>query len=304
MKYKKKDPLVSIIMNCFNGEQYLHQAIQSVLAQTYQNWEIIFWDNKSSDKSEKIFQSYSDNRFHYFSSEKHTILYEARNYALLRCNGELISFLDVDDIWLPEKLRIQVATFNDFNVGLSCGNYTKLNERKKNDINLKIQYHSLPQGKVLNELFDDYFIHMSTLMIRKKALNGLEYSFDSRFHHIGDLEIVLRLCSNWKLASVQEPIAYYRWHQNNNGYKDIVLLSDDFNILYNEIKDNEEYNKLTNFHKFEYKVKLYNVLKLLYVGEKIRVFSEINSLKIKHRLKVLIAMFLPTKLIKIWIDRL
>ena len=50
-------------MNCFNGERYLHQALQSILKQSYQNWEIIFWDNKSTDKSEKIFKSYSDDRF-------------------------------------------------------------------------------------------------------------------------------------------------------------------------------------------------------------------------------------------------
>ena len=53
-------PLVSIIMNCYNGEAYLHKSIQSVLAQTYKNWELIFWDNRSEDKSAEIFKSYED----------------------------------------------------------------------------------------------------------------------------------------------------------------------------------------------------------------------------------------------------
>ena len=56
-------PLVSIIMNCYNGEAYLYESIESVLSQTYKNWELIFWDNKSEDKSAKIFKSYNEKRF-------------------------------------------------------------------------------------------------------------------------------------------------------------------------------------------------------------------------------------------------
>ena len=61
-----KKPLVSIIMNCFNGETYLNESIKSVLSQTYENWELIFWDNQSIDSSAKIFKSYEDKRFEYF----------------------------------------------------------------------------------------------------------------------------------------------------------------------------------------------------------------------------------------------
>ena len=79
-----KKPLVSIIINCFNGEKYLREAINSVIAQSYENWEIIFWDNKSTDKSAKIFQSYNDKRLRYFLAPFHTeLLYEARNYLSL-----------------------------------------------------------------------------------------------------------------------------------------------------------------------------------------------------------------------------
>ena len=78
-----KQPLVSIIINCFNGEKYLHEALDSVITQTYNNWEIIFWDNQSIDKSAEIFKSYKDSRLKYYCAPSHTsILYEARNYAL------------------------------------------------------------------------------------------------------------------------------------------------------------------------------------------------------------------------------
>ena len=75
-------PLVSIIMNCFNGERYLKEAINSVLEQQYNNWELIFWDNQSTDSSAQIFLSYNDDRFKYYYAPLHTPLYEARNYAV------------------------------------------------------------------------------------------------------------------------------------------------------------------------------------------------------------------------------
>ena len=83
---QESQSLVSVIMNCFNGEKYLREAIDSVLAQTYQNWELIFWDNQSTDKSAEIVKSYEDPRIYYFYARHHTLLYEARNYAIEQSN--------------------------------------------------------------------------------------------------------------------------------------------------------------------------------------------------------------------------
>ena len=111
-------PLVTIIVNCFNGELFLKDSLDSILSQTYKNWEIIFWDNQSNDNSSKIFKSYNDKRFKYFLSDNHTLLYEARNKAIEKSNGELISFLDVADVWLNNKLELQVPLLNNKNISL------------------------------------------------------------------------------------------------------------------------------------------------------------------------------------------
>ena len=74
-------PLISIIMNCFNGEKYLKEAIDSIINQTYNNWEIIFWDNLSTDNSATIVSQYNETRIRYYQSEKHTLLGEARDHA-------------------------------------------------------------------------------------------------------------------------------------------------------------------------------------------------------------------------------
>ena len=87
-------PLVSILMNCYNGEKFLSEALNSVIKQTYDNWELIFWDNQSSDKSSKIFKEFKDKRFKYYYSDKHTGLGEARYKAFKYLTGEFIAAAD------------------------------------------------------------------------------------------------------------------------------------------------------------------------------------------------------------------
>ena len=122
------EPLVSVIMNCYNGQKYLEESIESVLSQTYKNWELIFWDNISNDRSAEIFKNYNDSRLKYFCAENHTPLYEARNKAFKKTSGELIAFLDVDDLWTEDKLSKQVSLISHslFLVTSVCQSYSPL----------------------------------------------------------------------------------------------------------------------------------------------------------------------------------
>ena len=127
-------PLISIIMNCYNGEDFLHESIKSILNQTYRNWELIFWDNQSKDKSSEIFKSYKDERLKYFLAKEHTTLYKARNLAIEKSKGDYIAFLDTDDLWEKEKLELQMHLFNNLEVGVVFSNLwmIKKNIKKKN----------------------------------------------------------------------------------------------------------------------------------------------------------------------------
>ena len=98
--------LVSVIVNCFNGEKFLEDCLNSILNQTYHNWEVIFWDNHSTDNSKEIFEKFNDKRFKYYLSPKHTFLYEARDLAIRASIGHLIAFCDCDDYWSKEKLEV------------------------------------------------------------------------------------------------------------------------------------------------------------------------------------------------------
>ena len=123
--------LVSIILNCYNGEKYLRYALDTVIEQNYNNWELIFWDNQSTDNSKKIFDSYKSEKFRYFYSKHHTTLYEARNQALKECKGEFIAFMNSDDTWEIDKLEKQIKLFKKKEVGLVYGNLWIFNKKLK-----------------------------------------------------------------------------------------------------------------------------------------------------------------------------
>ena len=122
--------LVSIIMNCYNSEQYLKEAIDSIYSQTYQNWEIIFWDNASTDNSSNIANSY-DNRVKYYLALETVSLGKARNFALEKASGEYIAFLDCDDVYSPDKLQKQVKLMHNKNYAMCYGSAVIINERGK-----------------------------------------------------------------------------------------------------------------------------------------------------------------------------
>ena len=128
----KKNPLVSIIMNCHNGEKFLQEGVKSIINQTYKNWELIFLDNISNDNSKKIIKSFDDIRVKYFRTKKFLTLYYARNLAIKKAKGKYICFLDVDDFWTKDKLKKQIFFFlKNINYKILYSNYFVLDEKRK-----------------------------------------------------------------------------------------------------------------------------------------------------------------------------
>lgn len=100
--------LVSIVMPSYNSEQYIKDSIQSVLNQTYTNWELLIVDDCSTDKTIDIIKSFKDNRIKFFQNATNSGAAISRNKALREANGKWIAFLDSDDIWVPTKLEEQL----------------------------------------------------------------------------------------------------------------------------------------------------------------------------------------------------
>lgn len=116
-------PLVSVIMPCYNCESYIRETIDSVLAQTYTNWELIIVDDCSTDNTAKIIASYQDERIHYKRNTQNLRAALTRNEALKVAKGKYIAFLDSDDLWLPEKLEKQIAFMQKHNYAMTYSPY-------------------------------------------------------------------------------------------------------------------------------------------------------------------------------------
>ena len=295
---EQKKGLVSIILNCYNGEKYLKEALDTVVQQNYQNWELIFWDNKSTDNSKKIFESYKLKKFKYFCSENQTTLYKARNLALKQCKGEYIAFIDSDDKWETNKLEKQIKLFQNKEVGLVYGNLWILNEKfKKKKIFSK---KKLLKGKIFNKIFFDYKIGIIATIIRKKILEQNNIIFESKYNHIGDFDLFIKLSKICEFDTIQEPVATYRIHGENLSLKNLnsEILEMKFWLKINRdnlSKEQEEQfsEKILN-KEFFYLVMNKSIFKALkfFIKEKY----------IKRRIKNYILLFTPLFILKkfIW----
>ena len=294
-------PLVSIIMNCYNGETYLRESIESVLSQTYENWELIFWDNRSVDKSAKIFKSYDDKRFRYYYAPQHTLLYEARNEAIKKSSGEFIAFLDTDDFWEKDKLELQMPFFEDLKVGVVYGNLFIVNE-KLNTKKIFIKGKK-PRGFILDDLLKDYCTGIVTLVIRKIFLNNRQQAFDSTFDYIGDFDLMIRMSSKYKFECVDKPIASWRSHwkngsllKKNNQIKELRIWSkkmENYPVIFN--------NK--NLPNIDNLINNLEVVSLILDNDREKARLKIKKMPYSlKKIKFLIALLLPNNFVKRFIQ--
>ena len=123
--------LVSIIMPSYNTGAYIKESIDSVLNQTYTNWELIIVDDCSNDNTDDIVASFNDERIRYLKNEKNSGAAVSRNRALHDAQGKWIAFLDSDDLWYPEKLERQISFMENNRYHFSYTNYIEINEESE-----------------------------------------------------------------------------------------------------------------------------------------------------------------------------
>lgn len=198
-------------MNALNAEKYLREAIDSVFAQTYGDWEIVLWDNASSDRTGEIARSYGE-RVRVFRGETTVPLGHARNLALAKARGELLAFLDCDDAWFPQKLERQVPLFDaDPRVGIVFSGSVFFHQETGRERTVRPDPRA-QRGMVFREMLARYFLSMETVVVRRAALDGLKEWFDPRFDLIEEADLFTRIAHDWKIDLVEEPLARWRIH--------------------------------------------------------------------------------------------
>ncbi len=250
--------LVSILMTCYNGELYLKDAINSIINQRFKNWELIFYDNSSTDRSNQIVKNFKDKRIKYFKSDKLLNLGEIRSLAFSKSTGKYVAFLDVDDIWHEEKLGCQISKFEkNENVDIVYCDYNKINSKMDLIETDKQNYFS---GHCQKEIIQSYIngkplTAWLTLMIKSKKINQLEYSFDKNLHITSDFDLILRLSEFCYFDYVPQVLCSYRVHDKNESSNKKKEINELFYII-NKFKKNKLIKKYLSKNLFSTKIKI------------------------------------------------
>jgi len=200
---------VSVIIPTYNRAAMLDDAVSSVLAQTYQNFEILISDDGSTDNTQEVVKKF-DERVNYLYSNHSGIPAIVRNKAIIEASGEYIAFLDSDDLWLPDKLELQVEVFeNDSTIGLVCSNAFIIDNFSGQTHNYYLEQGQGQSGYIFIELLKNNFIVTSTVVVRRASLDQAGY-FSADLRGCEDYNLWLRIAHKWRILYVEKPLACYR----------------------------------------------------------------------------------------------
>lgn len=172
---KEVNMKVSIISPVYNSAKFIKETIQSVINQTYENWELILVDDCSNDNSKEIINVFleKDDRIKYYLLEENSGAAVARNYALEKSTGRFIAYLDADDLWDSKKLEKQIRFMIDNNYGFSCTDYKVIDEEgnlknKTVKMPLKIDYDLYLKNTIIQTvgvMVDTYLVSKNLLVM-------------------------------------------------------------------------------------------------------------------------------------------
>ena len=221
-------PRVSVLLTCFNHIRFLPAAFESVLAQTFKNWEIVAIDDGSSDGTREWLSDRPE-PFQRIFNEKNLGTYASLNVALGKATGEFIAILNDDDLWAPEKLAKQVEMMDTHpDVGLvhTDGWFIDGEGNKMEGTPLGFEFPRFKTGDVLLGLVYQNKIIASAALVRRECFEKLG-GFNEAFFGSGDWEMWFRVAEQWKVGFVDEPLTFYRVHGGNASHKLERIWKDD-----------------------------------------------------------------------------
>ena len=286
------DILFSVIINCYNSEEFLNECINSVLNQSHSKLEIIIINNKSTDNTKNIIHSYSDKRIKYFETPKFMSLGKARNFGLNKVKGEFIGFLDSDDYWESDKLKDSINLF-DKNNGVVYSDVTYFYNNGSFKLYNKRRPH---KGNCFEKLLIDYSLCLSSILISKEIIDKYSIEFDETYEVCEDYDFFIRLAAKTQLNFVNKPHVNYRIHNNNLTSKKRLLFFKEKEIIINSLP-------LLNY-KIKQKALFRNQIeKAIYYWKKRQIFKSFYILKNQNnfylnRIFYLILFVIPYDFIK------
>ncbi len=222
-------PTVSIITPCYNSQHCLSETIDSVLSQTYDNWEMIIVDDCSTDESARIISQYMarDSRIRYFKTEVASgSPATPRNMGIDNATGEYIAFLDADDKWLPDKLERQLCFMEDTQCDFVYSDYEKI----KSDGERGNRVVRMPQKATFWDVIETCVIPCLTVMIRRDTIGKTRFKYVSKEDFVFWLDILKK---DVVAYNVGEVLALYREQPQSRSSDKMAMIKEQWHILRN-----------------------------------------------------------------------
>lgn len=208
-------PKISIIIPTYNGEKYIRETIESVITQTWQNWELIIMDDGSEDNTCEIISAIEDTRIHLYKAGRIGIIGRLVNMGLEKVSGELVAFLGHDDLWAPTKLAKQVEALQNYPAAGFCVtggyNFQKINEPLEYFYK---QREGIRFDNLLNACFKSEVAgFVQALMLRKECL--IPAVLFKETSSTTDMIFIINLAMHFKGVILYEPLFFRRLHATN-----------------------------------------------------------------------------------------
>ena len=245
--------LVSVIIPYFNKKSYIKETIQSILSQTYENFEIILiYDDESHDDLELIKQiQNTDKRIKLLINQKKLGVGESRNVGIKKANGEYIAFLDADDIWKSNKIKLQLDYMRKNNIKISHTSYSIINKDQK-----IIGYRRAKLKQNYSDLLSSCDIGLSSVILEKKLFLKNQFSSNKTKE---DYVIWLKISKKLPIYGINKFLLLWRKTENSLSSDTFQKLMDAFNV----------YNKKEGFN-FLYSIYRVGILSMNYFLKRIK----------------------------------
>lgn len=220
-------PIVSVITPCYNAEHYLTQTIESVINQSFQNWEMLIIDDCSSDNSRQIIESFAtkDSRIRYFKTDAPSGSPSLpRNIGIDNSEGQYIAFLDADDLWFPDKLEKQVRFMEENGHSFIYSDYEKMNFLGKRDNRII----KMPKTSSFWDVIETCTIPCLTVMMTRDIIGNSRFKSIPKEDFAFWLDILKK---GIKAFNVSEVLALYREQRQSRSSNKFDMIKNQWTVL-------------------------------------------------------------------------
>lgn len=203
-----KPPRISVLMPAYNSEEYIGQAIESILNQTFSDFEFIIINDGSNDKTADVVRSYNDKRIRFVDNPKNKGLVAVLNQGLDLCRGEYVARMDSDDISLPKRFEKQVAYMDKHPECSVLGTWFECFGKSDG-----VVQH--PEHIKIMDILNDHHVGHPTVFIRKSVIDKYDFRYDKNYTHAEDFELWSRMVFVTEIHNLPEILLNYRWTDTN-----------------------------------------------------------------------------------------